>query len=319
MANGEQRRTADGKCRMLHGRWRMANWQHSPALSLCLSVSPFRTELVHFVPALLFFALFLLLLFGALAAHAPTRLASVGFSPRFPFAHFPFHPPLYLTTLPPSLLPFPYAICVLPFTFFVAFFVGIFCARWPKVNPWAVAFLSNFYRSTGGGKGSVGTARVEGVPVCVCVCDRKKSAARNFKVVTWPTTMTSPPTRSADAVSIRLPLDAYHAPFPPAAAVRVSLNWRREQARKTGTDWWRWWRTDGRGWACSGLNELQGGSESHWAARLDSNSTRLDTKLDSISDKICKDQTTNSHPWVHNHFDTGYSLLPVHRVHADED
>lgn len=78
------------------------------------------------------------------------------------------------------------------------------------------------------------------------VCDRKKSAARNFKVVTRPTTMTSPPTRSADAVSIRLPLDAYHAPCAvlapppppaaasplPAAAVRVSLNWRRDQAQK---------------------------------------------------------------------------------------
>lgn len=33
MANGEQRRTADGKCRMLHGRWR----QHSLALTLSLS------------------------------------------------------------------------------------------------------------------------------------------------------------------------------------------------------------------------------------------------------------------------------------------
>lgn len=67
-------------------------------------------------------------------------------------------------------------------------------------------------------------------------------------------------------------------------------------------------RTGGRGWACSGRNELQGGGggRSH-PTLLDSNWTRV--QLDSTSDKICKDQTTNSHPWVHNHFDTGYSSL----------
>lgn len=139
MANSDARRMANAACCMTDGGWRNGS---TPLLSLALpssSPSPSTAEHVHFVPALLFlllfFALFLLLLFGALAAHAPTRLASVGFSPRFPLAHFPFNP---CTSLP-SVLPSPYchfhmqsACCRI---FFVAFFVGIFCARWPKVNP----------------------------------------------------------------------------------------------------------------------------------------------------------------------------------------
>lgn len=97
MANSDARRMANAACCTADGGSTpllSLSLFLSLALSLCLSPPPIRTELVHFVPALLFlllfFALFLLLLFGALAAHAPTRLASVGFSPRFPFAHFPF-------------------------------------------------------------------------------------------------------------------------------------------------------------------------------------------------------------------------------------
>lgn len=91
---------------MPHVAWQMADGEMAALPSS--SPSPRPTEHVHFVPALLFlllfFALFLLLLFGALAAHAPTRLASVGFSPRFPLAHFPFNP---CTSLP-TVLPSPY-------------------------------------------------------------------------------------------------------------------------------------------------------------------------------------------------------------------
>lgn len=108
MANSDARRMANAACCMTDGGWRNGS---TPLLSLALpssSPSPSTAEHVHFVPALLFlllfFALFLLLLFGALAAHAPTRLASVGFSPRFPLAHFPFNP---CTSLP-SVLPSPY-------------------------------------------------------------------------------------------------------------------------------------------------------------------------------------------------------------------
>lgn len=94
MANSDARRMANAACCTADGGSTpllLLTFSHC----LCVSLfSPIRTELVHFVPALLFlllfFALFFLLLFGALAAHAPTRLASVGFSPRFPFAHFPF-------------------------------------------------------------------------------------------------------------------------------------------------------------------------------------------------------------------------------------
>lgn len=143
---------------MLHGRW----WNDTPSPPpLSLSDSLGGQEGLSILCLLCCFSrCFSLLLFAALAAHAPpTRLASVGFSPRFPFAHFPF------TTQPlpcPAALPnhplFAISICnlraVRAFFFFVAFFVGIFCARWPKVNPWAVAFLSNFYRSTEVGEGS---------------------------------------------------------------------------------------------------------------------------------------------------------------------
>lgn len=136
MANGEQRRTADGKCRMLHGRWRMANWQHSPALSLSVSLSPPFVLSLSILCLLCCFSRCFSCCF--LVLWLPTRRhvwLPLDFRHDF-LSRTSLLTPLPCTfPLPPFLLPFPYAICVLPFTFFVAFFVGIFCARWPKVNP----------------------------------------------------------------------------------------------------------------------------------------------------------------------------------------
>lgn len=96
-----------GERRTEHGKCRMAKWlRHAAAASI-----------VHFLPAWLFFAAISLAAFWCFAAHAPTRLASVGFSPRFPFAlltsrHGHTHAQ---------------SQCQLP--------AVVFCARWPKVNP----------------------------------------------------------------------------------------------------------------------------------------------------------------------------------------
>lgn len=77
-------------------------------------------------------------------------------------------------------------------------------------------------------------------------------------------------------------------------------------------------RTGGRGWACSGRNELQGGGgvvtlRCSIPTGLESNSTRQVTKYARIKPQILTRESTIILTLV-----TARSL-PVQRVHADED
>lgn len=135
MANSDARRMANAACCMADGGWRTGSTP-LPSLSLSpfSSPSPFVLSLSILCLLCCFsrcFSCCFLVLWLPTRRHVWLPLD---------FRH-DFLSRTSLLTLPstfpllPSLLPFPYAICVLPFTFFAAFFVGIFCARWPKVNP----------------------------------------------------------------------------------------------------------------------------------------------------------------------------------------